>query len=140
MPDKPLIWLGSSRRDLRGVSCSRTPLTGFQLVRSGFTYAVHIACSTWQRERRRSTCFTHSRRRRGRRGSPSTSSSVLQHRCINRHAGESWRRRQAGVQAGKAQESRVKATTAHAGRPAAARFGSSRIATAVPRKIACVSR
>ena len=33
MPDKPLIWLGSSRRDLRAVPALARQLAGFQLRR-----------------------------------------------------------------------------------------------------------
>jgi phage-related protein len=33
MPDKPLIWLGSTRRDVRGFPASVRRLTGFQLRR-----------------------------------------------------------------------------------------------------------
>ena len=89
MPEKPLIWLGSSRRDLRAFPAlargwlvsnygesSRDSIvtTGSQCgwsdresVRFAFTSPVHTECSTWPREPRRSTSFTHSRRRRKRR-------------------------------------------------------------------------
>ena len=89
MPDKPLIWLGGSRRDLRVFPALARRLAGFQLRRvqhgldpddwkpmqtvgpgvrkSGFTSSVHIGCSTWQRERRLSTSCTRSRRRLRRR-------------------------------------------------------------------------
>jgi phage-related protein len=73
MPDKALIWLGGSLRDLRAFPLSRggspasscgvcsTDLirtTGsrcrqldLESVKSGFTSLVHTECSTWRRER-----------------------------------------------------------------------------------------
>lgn len=78
MPDKPLIWLGSSRRDLGArsllshdgwpvFSCgvfswewirttgSRCRRSDRAFVRPGFKSPVHTLCFTWRRERRRST-------------------------------------------------------------------------------------
>jgi hypothetical protein len=86
MPDKPLIWLGSSRRDIRTFPTLARQLAGLQLrrVQQGLDpddwkpmqtvgpgvreiriqSLVHTECSTWLRKRRRSTSFTRSRRRR----------------------------------------------------------------------------
>jgi len=40
MPDKPLIWLGSSRRDLRAFPAIARRLAGFQLRRVGGAHRV----------------------------------------------------------------------------------------------------
>jgi phage-related protein len=89
MPDKPLIWLGSLRGDLRAFPAFARGLAGFQLrrVQQGpdpddwkpmqtvgpgvRDIRIHIAGAHrvfyLARARRRSTSFMHSRRRRRRR-------------------------------------------------------------------------
>ena len=68
MPDKPLIWLGSSRRDLRAFPALARRLAGFQLRR----VQQGLDPDDWKPIQTvgpgvRSTFFTHLRRRRRRR-------------------------------------------------------------------------
>jgi len=89
MPDKSIIWLGNSRRDLRAFSALARRLAGFQLRRvqqeldpddwkpmqtvgpGVREIRIHIAGAhrvfTWRHDQRRSTSCTRLRRRRRKR-------------------------------------------------------------------------